>query len=90
MGNAPEKTKEERLKEGIEILRQLEGLGISKEDPGFIATKTLISGWVTDGKTVEEKIEFPRYGRRLEISLPRRTNRAAEAVFKTVRLGSRF
>ena len=85
MASAPDKTKEERLKEGLEILKQLEEIGISRGDPGFVATKTLISGWVMDGKTVEEKIEFHRHGRRLEIYLPRRNNRTAEAVFKTVR-----
>lgn len=77
-----DKTREERVKESIEILRQLLGTGVTKEDPGYIATKALIDRWITEGKTIEERVEFPRYRRRLELVLPRRSDKVAEAVFK--------
>lgn len=77
-----DKTREERVKEGVEILRQLLGTGVAKEDPGYIATKALIDRWIAEGKTIEERVEFPRYRRRLELVLPRRSDKAAEAVFK--------
>jgi hypothetical protein len=85
----PDKTREDRIKEGVEILRQLLGTGVIKEEPGYITTKTLIDKWVTEGKRIEERVEFPRYGRRLELVLPRRGDRAAEAVFKMLPLGRR-
>ena len=84
MGGAqvPDKLREDRVKEGVEVLRQLLGTGVAKEDPGYIATKALIDRWIAEGKRIEERVEFPRYRRRLEIILPRRADRSAEAVFK--------
>lgn len=80
-----DKTREDRVKEGVEVLRQLLGTGVIKEDPGYIATKALIDTWIETGKRIEERVEFLRYKRRLSLILPRRSDRAAEAVFSTVR-----
>ena len=91
MGGAqvPDKLREERVKEGVEVLRQLLGIGVTKEDPGYIATKALIDRWIAEGKRIEERVEFPRWRRRLELVLPRRADKAAEAVFKMVGIMSR-
>ena len=80
-----DKTREERVKEAVHLLKQLLGTGVSKDDPSYIQTKTFIDAWIGNGLTVDEKIEFPRYGRRLELHLPRRSGKSAEAVFKMIR-----
>jgi hypothetical protein len=79
------KSYEERVLESIQLLKQLLGTGIIREDPSYIQTKIVIDKWIADGLTVDENIEFPRYGRRLELHLPRRKDKAAEAVFKVIK-----
>jgi hypothetical protein len=78
------KTRAERATEGVEIIRKLRELGVSMEDPYLIAVKNVINTWIKDGETIEETIEFPRYGRRLEMLLPKKKIHAAKAAFKIV------
>ena len=77
-----EKTKEERLKEGISILTQLKEANVSQKGNGFQLLKKQISQWVTTGEAWEGIIEFPEHGRMGEVSLPRYNNRAAGMNFK--------
>jgi hypothetical protein len=79
------KTREDRVAEGVNILKQLLGTGVTKDDSSYLQVKIFIDKWIADGLTVEESVEFPRYGRRLVMTLPRRKERVAEAVFKIVR-----
>jgi hypothetical protein len=54
-----DKTKEERLKEGMMVLNRLKEVGIPMENDGFIEVKNAISRWVQDGQAVIiEKINF--------------------------------
>jgi hypothetical protein len=78
------KTKVERVRESVEILRKLKDLGVSVSEPGYVATKQLLDTWIAEGETREERIEFPRYGRRLDLVLPAREGRAVQAVFRVV------
>ena len=77
MPPAPEKPKEDRLRETITILRKLNEVGIADTEPGYQEVKTRMSQWVKDGIASSAKIEFARYGRRGELILPRRADRAA-------------
>lgn len=86
MANPSYKTKNDRVAEGVNILKQLLGTGVTKDEPAYLQTKALIDRWIIEGKTIEENIEFVRYNRRLTISLPRRADKYAEAVFKTIRM----
>ena len=57
------KPKEERLKEGLNILKQLMDAGVSNKAEPFIELQKRISEWVNTGKSWDGRIEFPEYGR---------------------------
>jgi hypothetical protein len=77
-----EKPKEDRLRETLTILQKLREIGIPDSDPGYLNVKALMSQWVKDGLASATKVEFPRFGRRGELVLPRRADRAASLNLK--------
>jgi hypothetical protein len=76
------KPKEDRLKEGINLLKQLRDNGVKEYSLGFIELKTKISEWVNGEDGWEGTIDFRDYGRMAEVDLPKYTNRAAGINFK--------
>ena len=76
------KSKEERLKEGINLLKQLKDNGVQDYSLGFIELKTQISEWVSGENGWEGTISFSDYGRVAEVDLPKYNNRAAGINFK--------
>jgi hypothetical protein len=76
------KPKEDRLKEGISLLKQLKDAGIQDYSLGFIELKTKITEWVSGEDSWEGTISFSDYGRVAEVELPKYTNRAAGINFK--------
>jgi len=76
-----EKTKEERLKEGITLLKQMKD-HMDPEDPSYLDLKDVISTWVQDGKAWDGRIEVPSYGRYIELSLPKSASLTATLAFK--------
>jgi len=80
-----DKTKEERLKETIRLLKALQSHGYSEKDGGYRQIKEMMSKWVTDGEAAEAKIDFFKQNRIAEVSLPKRANKAATINLKVVR-----
>ena len=78
------KTKEERVQEGISILKQMLEAGV-KEHLGFADLKEKIGVWVESGEAWDGAISFAEHGRIAEVSLPKYNNRAAGVNFKVVR-----
>jgi hypothetical protein len=78
----PEKLKEDRLKEGISLLKQMNDMIKDMEHPGMVELKQVITTWVNDGKAYDGKIDFYDHDRYAEVSLPRTANRAATVAFK--------
>lgn len=78
------KTKEERVQEGISILKQMLEAGV-KTHLGFGELKEKISAWVESGDAWDGTISFAEHGRVAEVSLPKYNNRAAGVNFKVVR-----
>ncbi|NBR60222.1 MAG: hypothetical protein EBT86_00985 [Actinobacteria bacterium] len=76
------KTKEERLKEGLEILRKVEEIGVSRYVLGWQELKNTISTWVRDGEPWYGKIKFPTMGRVAELVLPVKSGRVANMWFR--------
>jgi hypothetical protein len=76
------KTKAERVKEAVEILKQLKEIGIPSNDSGYMLTKQHIDGWIADGETRLEKIPFIRAMRVGHLLLPARQGRAPQFVLK--------
>ncbi len=79
-----EKPKEDRLKETVTILKKLQEVGIADTDPGYLDVKGKMSDWVKSGEAASYKIDFHRHGRRGELVLPRRADRAASLNLKAV------
>lgn len=78
----PDKPKEDRLKEGISLLKQMNDMIQDLEHPGMVELKAVISAWVQDGKAYDGTIDFYDHDRFAEVSLPRTANRAATLAFK--------
>ena len=77
-----EKSKEDRLKEGVSLLKQLQEVGVKKNDLSYMSFQQRISEWVYTGTKWEDSIYFPEYGRVAVISLPKYVNKAATLNFK--------
>ena len=80
-----EKTKEERLKEGLSLLTQLKNGGVRGNSLGFLSLKQKISDWVDSGEPWEGTIPFMEYGREAVVSLPKYNNKAGGLHFKVVK-----
>jgi hypothetical protein len=77
-----DKTKEDRLKEGISLLKQMRELIRDNEHPGMIELQKIITTWIEDGKAYDGSVDFYDHDRTAIISLPRTANKAATLAFK--------
>lgn len=77
-----EKTKEERLSEGISLLKQVKEAGIKEHTLSYQELKSRITEWIKNGGSWEDRMEFPEYGRFAEIHLPKYNNRSADILLK--------
>ena len=83
MGNSKQiKSKTDRLKEGVAILKQLRDGGVKEHSLGYLDLKTKISEWVNSENSWDGSIDFSEYGRVADVELPRYDNRAAGINFK--------
>jgi hypothetical protein len=68
-----DKTKEERVREGMTILRQLAEVGVEDTNPGVHAIKDAVRAWIADGRPVIlKKVDFGRIDRVGSLLLPQR------------------
>jgi hypothetical protein len=79
------KTKEDRLKEGVNLLKQLQGGGVKNMSPGYQELKGKITDWVNSEDGWEGSISFAEYGRVAEVELPKWNNKSAGLNFKVVK-----
>ena len=77
-----EKTKEDRLTEGLKLLKDMLDIVKNKDLPAYVELKNRISEWVTTGKAWDGRIEFVTFGRYADVSLPKTALKAAEIAFK--------
>ena len=77
-----QKTKLDRVKETMTILKKLKELGIRVADPGFIAVKDAMTEWINTGEPAEKKIEFPFHGRVAELELPWKATETVTMLLK--------
>jgi hypothetical protein len=81
-----EKTKEERVSEGMTIIRKLLDVGVEATNPGFRAVKSAVSTWIADGKPATlSRIDFGRLDRVGELVLTRRQGAEPTLVLKVPR-----
>jgi hypothetical protein len=82
-GSLP-KPKADRLREGMEILRKLQEVGVAQVDPGFQEVKAAVSAWVNTGEPAQHRIILPRLERVAELMFPRRAMNVATCVLKVL------
>jgi hypothetical protein len=76
------KTKGERVQEAVRILKKLQEVGIRVSDSGYHETKEYLDEWIKNGESRSYNYEFVRYGRKCELVLPSRVERAATMVLR--------
>jgi hypothetical protein len=74
----PLKSKADRVKESITILKKLKELGIPNNEPGYYMTKEKLDEWIQGGPQWDGRIDFPRFQRRAELVLPVRPDRVVQ------------
>ncbi len=77
----PQKTREQRIIESVEILKNIKSVGADK-DPGFQGVKEKLDEWVSTGEQWQGHVDFPRYGRYADIILPSRADRKPTCILR--------
>jgi hypothetical protein len=80
----PQKTKADRLKETIRLLKELQRVGFHSTDPGYVDIQAHMTKWVNDGEAFKTTVPFMRHGRDAELDLPSRADKAASINLKVV------
>ena len=76
------KTREERIKEGIHLLKQLVEAGVKRGCGSFGDLKKQIDTWILTGDAWAGKIRFEEYGRVAEVLLPSEQIHIASLTFR--------
>jgi hypothetical protein len=82
-----EKSKADRLKETIHLLKQLGTMGYTDLTPGFPEIKEALKQWVADGEACQKDIDMFRENRIAELRLPKFANKAATLKLRVIREG---
>lgn len=78
------KTMADRVKESVNLSKQILGLGITDNDPTYLEVKTYLNNWIkSEDKHIKTyDIEFVRYGRKGTLTLPWRADKTCEFFLK--------
>lgn len=79
-----EKTKYDRVKETVTLLKKLLEFGISDGNDGYMQIKDALDEWIKTGDAAEHFIPLRTYRRNAVLTLPKRADRAAELVLKAL------
>ena len=82
------KSMADRVKETINLMKQINDLGILDSDPTYLEIKNYLNDWIKcqEKKTMYYDIEFVRYKRKGTLTLPWKNTRAAEMTIKKPRI----
>ena len=78
------KTKEERLREGINVLKRLRKIEIPQTNFGIQTIQKRISEWVSTGAAIKDVIPIPNYDRDAHLTLPKEKSKTAELVLRQI------
>lgn len=81
------KSKEERLKETLTLLRKLPEVGVPQGNPVYQHVKECMSTWVNMGSAYDERIDFGSHWG--ELHLPVKSGKTASLELKVKRVGRR-
>lgn len=79
---AKEKTKFDRVKETITILKKMIEFGISDENDGYLQAKQALDEWIKTGEEAEHLISLRTYKKNLILSLYSRADKPAQAILR--------
>jgi hypothetical protein len=71
----------ERVKESTTLLRKLQDLGVSTDDPGYKEMSARMNTWIKDGPAYQGTIDFRPYNRRAKLVLPVQSSAVAKCDF---------
>ena len=77
-----EKTKGDRVKETITILRKLMEFGILDYTDAYLKTKEYLDEWIKTGEEAQHLIDFSKVKRTGILTLPKYENKAAELILR--------
>ena len=80
----PDKTKADRVKETIRLLKELERVGLSEAVLGYSEIKRVMSKWVVDGEQAYAEINIPKMNRIAQVTMPKGDDKAAAILLKVV------
>ena len=80
-----EKTKFDRVKEAVNLLKGLLNNGISDGNDAYAQTKAHLDEWIKTGEAATHIIPMRTYRRVAHLTLPSRADKAAEMVLKAQR-----
>jgi hypothetical protein len=78
------KTKFDRVKETVRLLKELQNHGISDSNDGYMQIKKCMDEWIYTGVKAEHEIHLRTYKRVAIITLPDTDSKAAEIVLKAI------
>jgi hypothetical protein len=79
-----EKTKFDRVKETVTILKKMIEFGISDGNDGYLQAKEALDEWIKTGEAAEHLISLRTYRKNLILSLPSEANKEAQAILRAL------
>jgi hypothetical protein len=80
-----EKPVGDRVKETVELMRSIKGLGIPLDCSEVAELRSRLNEYIKNGTCWEGTIDFLRFGRMAEVSLPRRADKVIEVKLRVPR-----
>ena len=77
-----EKPKDVRVKEIVEILKKITGLGIPLDSPEVQELKQRFDEYIKEGECWNGSISFLSYGRIADVNLPKRADKPIEVTLR--------
>jgi hypothetical protein len=79
-----EKSKFDRVKETVTILKKLQEMGVHDENEGYLKAKEALDEWIKTGKADEHMIPIRSFRRNLILSLPAVASKEAVAILRAM------
>ena len=74
-----------RLKEVVEILKKITGLGIPLESDEVQELKSHFDRYIKEGECWTGTVSFSNYGRIADVTLPRRADKPIEVTLRIIK-----
>ncbi len=82
MPKEKEKTKGDRVKETITILKKLMEFGVLDYTDAYLQTKEYLDEWIKTGEEAQHLIDFSKFRRTGILVLPKEANKTAELILR--------